>query len=73
MSAESVARLAEFSAPYGREVVLQDVTHESGLRMLRVRIREGHRFTIMDVDAATAAQFGRAMCDWAEAAAPSDS
>ena len=54
MSEETVAPLAEIAAPYGREVVLQDVTHESGMRMLRLRIREGHRFTIMDLDADTA-------------------
>ncbi len=69
MSEETVAPLAEIAAPYGREVVLQDVTHESGMRMLRLRIREGHRFTIMDLDADTAIRWGRAMQDWAADAA----
>lgn len=65
MSTENVAPVAEFSAPFGRNVVLQDVTHESGMRMLRVRIREGRRFTIMDLDADTAADLGQVMSDWA--------
>ncbi len=65
MSAETVVPAADFTAPYGRGVVLEDVVHESGMRMMRVRIREGRRFTIMDLDADTAARWGRAMCDWA--------
>jgi hypothetical protein len=33
--------------------------------MLRTRIREGSRFTIFDIDPVTAAQWGKALCDWA--------
>ncbi len=65
MSAETVVPVAEFTAPYGRRVALQEVTHESGMRLLRVRIREGRRFTIMDLDADTAERWGRTMSDWA--------
>lgn len=66
MSAETVSGLDAFDAPYGRQVVLQDVVHESGLRLLRVRIREGRRFTVIDIDQSTAARWGRTMLDWAE-------
>jgi hypothetical protein len=72
MSTETVVALADFTAPFGRDVVLQDVTHESGMRMLRVRIREGRRFTIMDLDADTAAQWGQLMLDWAANAGPAE-
>jgi hypothetical protein len=34
--------------------------------MLRVRIKEGTRFTVMDIDEATAAHWGKAMSDWAQ-------
>lgn len=63
---EAVTRLEKFSAPYGREVILEDVLHESGMRMLRLRIREGSRFTVMDLDASTAEHWGAAMSAWAE-------
>lgn len=65
MTGETVTELETFEAPYGREVVLQNVVHESGMRMLRLRIREGNRFTIMDLDPDTAARLGTAMNDWA--------
>jgi len=72
-----VTDIARIDAPYRRQVVLQDVAHESGLKLLRVRIREGTRFTILDIDAPTARLWGDEMRAWAEAnalsgAAPAD-
>ena len=66
VSDETITSLDDFDAPYGRRVELQDVLHESGLHMLRVRIREGSRFTIMDLDGETASRWGAAMARWAE-------
>ncbi|MAF48235.1 MAG: hypothetical protein QGH73_15470 [Rhodospirillales bacterium] len=65
MTGEDVKDLAELEAPYGRQVLLQDVVHESGLKLLRIRIREGSRFTILDVDAPTAKSWGEEMLAWA--------
>jgi hypothetical protein len=63
---EKVTTLATIAAPWGREVMLQSVDHESGLRMLRVRIREGRaRFTVLDLDATTARAWAAAMGEWA--------
>lgn len=66
MSGETVTPLERFAAPYGREVELLDVLYESGMRLLRVRIREGNRFTILELDASTAARWGGAMSAWSE-------
>lgn len=63
---ETVTRLEKFSVPYGREIILEDVRHESGMRMLRMRIREGSRFTILDLDPDAADHWGAAMKNWAE-------
>jgi len=41
------------------------VRFESGMRLLRVTIKEGRRFTQLDLDDATAVQWGQAMLDWA--------
>ena len=62
---ETVTRLERFQAPYGREVELQEVHFEGGVKLLRLRIREGKRFTIMDLDPDTAAHWARVMNDWA--------
>ena len=65
MSDEVVTTLDAFAAPYGREITLESVEHESGLRMLRIRIREGRRFTVMDIDTDTAVHWSTAMRTWA--------
>ena len=65
MSEEIVVALDEFEAPYGRKIKLEAVEHESGMRMLRLRIREGTRFTVLDLDENTARHWGAAMCSWA--------
>ena len=51
----------------GQEIELQDVLHDAeGMRLLRIRIRERARFTIFDIDPATARQWGVAMQRWAD-------
>ncbi|MDH3594456.1 MAG: hypothetical protein OEU09_11015 [Rhodospirillales bacterium] len=66
MTDETVMPLERFQAPYGRAVELLEVRYESGMCLLRVRIREGSRFTILDLDPSTAAHWGGAMSAWAE-------
>ena len=33
--------------------MVQALAYDSGMRLARLRIREGHRFTMLDLDAAT--------------------
>jgi len=65
VSDERVSTIDQFAAPYGRQVTLDSVEHESGLHMLRIRIREGGRFTIMDIDKDTAMRWATIMSTWA--------
>ncbi len=60
-----ITRLDELTAPYGKQVKLEDVAYENGMRVLRIHIREGNRFTVMDIDENTASKWGTAMMDWA--------
>ncbi len=62
-------RIDTIAAPYGREIWLTEVDFESGMRLLRVTIREGSRYTILDLDAATARRWAQSMGDWAAAQA----
>jgi len=61
--------VARFAAPLGgEEIELQEVRHDGGgMALLRVRIRERRRFTIFDIDPATAGAWGTAMAGWAAA------
>lgn len=60
----TVTKLDNFTAPYGKEVTLENVAYENGMRVLRIHIREGNRFTVMDIDETTASNWGTVMNDW---------
>ncbi|MBI5918458.1 MAG: hypothetical protein HY849_03675 [Nitrosomonadales bacterium] len=64
-----ITGLAKFQVPLGgQEIELQQIDHaEGGMSLLRVRIREARRFTIFDIDPATAGQWASVMQAWAEA------
>jgi hypothetical protein len=64
MSAEIKTRIATIDAPYRREIWLDDLQFESGMRLLRVTIKEGRRFTQLDLDTATADRWAQIMLDW---------
>ncbi|CAA7620808.1 hypothetical protein [Magnetospirillum sp. UT-4] len=66
---ETITPLTVIEAPWSREVTLSAVDHESGLKLMRVRIKEGRaRFTILDIDVPTARAWAQAMTDWADKA-----
>ena len=62
-----VTGLAKFKVPLGsQEIELQQIDHaEGGMSLLRIRIREGKRFTIFDIDPGTATEWAAAMQQWA--------
>lgn len=57
--------MEQFVAPYGQEIELRQIIHDSGIALLRVIIREGGRYQTIDLDAATAYRWGDAMRQWA--------
>jgi len=61
--------LTHFQIPLGgQEIELQQVEFEAGgMSLLRTRIREKSRFTIFDIDPASAEQWGEALIAWARA------
>jgi Family of unknown function (DUF6967) len=64
-----ITELSKISVPLGgQQIELQQIDHaEGGMSMLRVRIREGKRFTIFDIDPVTATQWASTMQHWASA------
>ncbi len=69
MKMAQITELEKFRVPLGgQEVELQQIEHAEGaMDMLRVRIREGKRFTVFDLDPLTARQWAEAMRLWADA------
>ena len=64
---EEIVRLDKFSAsPFKQEIELQQVEHAADFVNLRLRIREGTRFTVFDIDEYTALRWGQALLDWAK-------
>lgn len=53
-------------APYGEVIELRQIIHDTGVPLLRVLVREGERFTRIDLDPATAYRWGQQMTTWAE-------
>ena len=64
----TVTPLERFVVPLGgQSVELQEIIHaEGGMAMLRVRIREGKRFTVFDLDPESARRWGETMTSWAQ-------
>jgi hypothetical protein len=63
-----ISELAKFKVPLGnQEIELQQIDHvEGGMSLMRIRIREGKRFTIFDIDPETAQHWAKAMQSWAD-------
>lgn len=51
----------------GQQIELQQIDlAEGGMSLLRIRIREGRRFTIFDIDPGTAERWAQTMQRWAD-------
>jgi len=61
-----LSEIAEHELPFGRRVRLVSATYESGLRMLRVNIREGRRITQIEVDPDGAEALAANLMAWAK-------
>jgi hypothetical protein len=49
----------------GQKIELQEIDYETGgMTLLRVRIREGTRFTVFDIDPESARRWGEALLAW---------
>lgn len=63
---DEVISLDKFLAtPYRQEIELLQIHHEADFNTLRLRIREIKRFTIFEIDPATARHWGNALLEWA--------
>ena len=65
---DNIISLDKFILPIGKQgIELQQIIYESGgMPLMRVRIREGSRFTVFDIDPGSAERWGRAMVEWSQ-------
>ncbi len=57
----------------GQQIALQQLDYAAGgMSLLRTRIREKSRFTVFEIDAQTARQWGEALLHWARMQAQAD-
>lgn len=64
---QSTTPLETINAPWNKQIEIQDIVYEGGLPALRIRIREGKRFTILDLDRDTAEHLGKSISNWVNA------
>ncbi len=62
----SVTELETIEAPWNKQVFVQEVEYEGGFKMLRLRIKEGKRFTDLELDGATAAKLAGILASWSD-------
>ncbi len=67
MTDQTLTDLGEFELPFGRVARLKSVEFESGLKMVRLILREGRRITQVDLDDPSARQLGFALVSAADA------
>ena len=61
---EEIESLEKILAPYGKEIEFQQVKYDNGFTMLRLRIKEGKRFTTLDLDPNTVNSWVEIMSNW---------
>lgn len=62
---ENVKEITDFPLPFNKTVTLKDVEFEGGFKMVRMTLREGRRFTMIDLDPASAEKLGNELSVWA--------
>jgi hypothetical protein len=65
MSAQNLRSLKKLTAPLGGDIEILEVGFEGDVKLLRIRIRQGSRFTDLDLDPVTARLWAAVMADWA--------
>jgi hypothetical protein len=68
---DEVNDLGKLDLPYGKEVKVEEIVYEGGMKLLRLRLREGKRHTVIELDPDSAGKWADILGPWAKANAPS--
>ena len=50
MNRKATKTLGKISAPFGKQIDFEEICLENNVSLLRVRVKEGQRFTVIDLD-----------------------
>ncbi|OEJ68378.1 DUF6967 family protein [Magnetovibrio blakemorei] len=67
---KSITEIEIVNAPWNKELTFSDVEYEGGFKMLRMRVKEGKRFTDLELDSDTAQHLIELMGAWVKANPP---
>ena len=60
----TITDLKIISAPWNKTITLQNISYEGGVNMLRFRIKEGKRFTDLELDYQSLRQLNAVLSNW---------
>lgn len=63
---EKTTILGELELPWAKQASVQEIVYEGGMTMLRVRIREGRRFTDLELMPEDAERLAALLAGWAK-------
>ena len=63
---EESVLIKNFDLPFHRKGSLKDITFPGGMKVLRVTFQERKRFTMIDLDAASATELAESLLAWAK-------
>lgn len=61
---KSITEIEVIEAPWNKTVTLQNIDYEGGMNMLRIRIKEGMRFTDLELDPGTVEHLNQSLSTW---------
>ena len=64
---QTITDIEEFNAPWNKTVTMQNVAYDGGANFIRFRIKEGKRFTDLELDPATARRLIDLIRTWVDA------
>lgn len=63
---QSVTDIDVINAPWNKLLTVQEAVYEGGFKMVRLRIKEGKRFTDLELDSETAIKLAELLQKWAK-------
>jgi len=69
---EAIEPIEIVNAPWNKELTISDATYEGGFKMLHIRIKEGKRFTDLELDHITAKHLADLIGSWADKNTPDE-
>ncbi len=57
--------MEQITTPFGQVVEIRQIFHDSGIRLLRIVIHDGSKYFTVELDPASAQQWGARMVQWA--------